>query len=124
VLPSLLRCTAVCQTCRKGTNHALVFVWGLLLRGRFSRERSSALHERRVRASVPDAIRFPTRQGPVFANRQRALGALNLAVGYLLVCHVGEFHVRRIPDVLVLGAGGLLMAVMLSRVFGRLYGGQ
>jgi len=51
-------------------------------------------------------------------------GAFNLAVGYLLVCHVGEFHVRRIPDVLVLGAGGLLMAVMLSRVFGRLYGGR
>jgi hypothetical protein len=51
-------------------------------------------------------------------------GSVNVAVGYLLVCHVGEFHVRRIPDVLVLGAGGLLMAVMLSRAFGRLYGGQ
>jgi hypothetical protein len=44
-------------------------------------------------------------------------GSVNLAAGYLLVCHVGEFHVRRIPDVLVLGAGGLLMAVMLSRLF-------
>jgi hypothetical protein len=51
-------------------------------------------------------------------------GTLNLAVGYLLVCHVGEFHVRHIPDVLVMGVGGLLMAVMLSRAFGRLYGGQ
>jgi hypothetical protein len=50
-------------------------------------------------------------------------GTLNLAVGYLLVCHVGEFHVRRIPDVLVLGAGGLLMSVMLARGFGRLYSG-
>jgi hypothetical protein len=40
------------------------------------------------------------------------------------VCHVGEFHARRIPDVLALGAGGLLMAVMLSRAFGCLYGGQ
>jgi hypothetical protein len=42
-------------------------------------------------------------------------GTLNAAVGYLLVCHVGEFHVRLIPDALALGAGGLLMAVMLSR---------
>jgi hypothetical protein len=51
-------------------------------------------------------------------------GTLNVAIGYLLVCHVGEFHLRRIPDVLVLGAGGLLMAVMLARVFGRLSGSQ
>jgi hypothetical protein len=51
-------------------------------------------------------------------------GTLNLAVGYLLVCRVGEFHVRSIPAVLVLGAGGLLMAVMLARTFGRADGGQ
>jgi len=51
-------------------------------------------------------------------------GTLNLVVGYLLVCRVGEFHIRHIPDVLVLGAGGLLMAVMLARTFGRLYGGK
>ena len=51
-------------------------------------------------------------------------GTLNAVVGYFLVCHVGEFHIRHIPDVLALGAGGLLMAVMLSRTFGRLYGGQ
>jgi hypothetical protein len=51
-------------------------------------------------------------------------GTLNAVVGYFLVCHVGELHIRRIPDVLVLGAGGLLMAVMLARTFGRIYGGQ
>jgi hypothetical protein len=44
-------------------------------------------------------------------------GSANLSAGYLLVFHVGEFQVGRIPDVLVLGAGGLLMAVMLSRLF-------
>ncbi|SRR6266849_3999756 len=49
-------------------------------------------------------------------------GALNLAIGYLLVYHVGEFHIRRIPDALVLGAGGLLLAVMLSRVLGHFHG--
>jgi hypothetical protein len=51
-------------------------------------------------------------------------GTLNAGVGYFLVCHVGEFHIRHIPDVLVLGAGSLLMAVMLARAFGRADGGQ
>jgi hypothetical protein len=51
-------------------------------------------------------------------------GTLNAVVGYFLVYHVGEFYIHRIPDGLVLGAGGLLMAVMLSRAFGRIYGGQ
>jgi hypothetical protein len=41
-------------------------------------------------------------------------GAFNLAVGYLLVCQVGEFRIRRIIDMLVLGAGGLALAVALS----------
>lgn len=49
-------------------------------------------------------------------------GALNLVVGYLLVYHVGEFHLRNKQDALVLGVGGLLMAIMLSRAFGRIYG--
>ena len=48
-------------------------------------------------------------------------GALNLAVGYLLVYHVGEFHLRTIEDALTLGIGGLLTAIMLSRVFEPLY---
>jgi len=51
-------------------------------------------------------------------------GAFNLAIGYLLLIQVGEFHVRQTPEVLLVGAGGLLMAVMLSRAFGRIYGGQ
>src|SRR5579863_8172706 len=41
-------------------------------------------------------------------------GALNAVVRYFLVSHVGEFHIRNLCDVLVLGAGGLLMAVMLA----------
>jgi hypothetical protein len=48
-------------------------------------------------------------------------GTLNAFVGYFLVSHVGEFHVRSIPDALVAGTGGLLMAVMLSRAFGQLH---
>jgi hypothetical protein len=49
-------------------------------------------------------------------------GALNLVIGYLLVYHVGEFHLRTIQDALTLGLGGLAMAVMLSRAFGPIYG--
>jgi hypothetical protein len=50
-------------------------------------------------------------------------GAFNLAIGYLLVCRVGQFELRRTRHVLVTGIGGLLMAVMLALAFGRFYGG-
>jgi drug/metabolite transporter superfamily protein YnfA len=46
-----------------------------------------------------------------------------MAIGYLLVCRVGEFQLRRVPDVAALAVGGLLMALMLARAFGRVYGG-
>lgn len=48
-------------------------------------------------------------------------GTVNLIVGYLLVFRVGFFGVRDVRDVVVLGAGGLLTALMLSRAFGRVY---
>ncbi len=50
-------------------------------------------------------------------------GFFNLAVGYVLVCRVGKFDLRDTRQVLVLGVGVLLMAVMLARAFGRFYGG-
>jgi hypothetical protein len=50
-------------------------------------------------------------------------GFFNLAVGYLLVCRVGSFDLRRTRHVLTLGAGVLLMALMLARAFGKFYGG-
>ena len=50
-------------------------------------------------------------------------GAFNLVIGYLLVCRVGAFDLRRTRHVLVAGLGFLLMAVMLARAFGRFYGG-
>lgn len=49
-------------------------------------------------------------------------GAFNMAVGYLLVCKVGEFDLRSSMHVLVMGLGALLMAVMLARAFGRFHG--
>jgi hypothetical protein len=50
-------------------------------------------------------------------------GCFNLVVGYLLVCRVGTFELRNTKHVVLLGLGVLAMAVMLSRAFGRFYGG-
>jgi hypothetical protein len=51
-------------------------------------------------------------------------GAFNLAIGYLLVLRVGEFHLRQTSCVLVLGAGGLLMGMQLASHFGAVYSGK
>jgi hypothetical protein len=50
-------------------------------------------------------------------------GLFNLLIGYLLICRVGTFELRRTRDLLVVGIGALLMAVMLARAFSRVYGG-
>jgi hypothetical protein len=50
-------------------------------------------------------------------------GLFNLAVAYLLVCRVGSFELRRTRHVLVLGAGIIVMGLMLAHTFGRLHGG-
>ncbi len=50
-------------------------------------------------------------------------GLLNLSIGYLLVCRVGSFELRKIRHVLPLAAGILVMSLMLARSFGRFYGG-
>jgi hypothetical protein len=50
-------------------------------------------------------------------------GLFNLVVGYVLVCRVGSFDLRRTRHVAVLGLGVLLMATMLAQHFGRFHGG-
>jgi len=50
-------------------------------------------------------------------------GLFNLTLGYLLVCRVGSFDLRKTRHVLVVGAGILIMSVMLARTFGPLHGG-
>jgi hypothetical protein len=50
-------------------------------------------------------------------------GFFNFAVAYLLVCRVGDFHLRKTQHVLALAAGFLIMSFMLARTFGRLHGG-
>ena len=51
-------------------------------------------------------------------------GAFNVAVGYVLIWHVGDFDLRNPVDAVVAGVGALLMAVMLARTFGRFHGGN
>jgi hypothetical protein len=51
-------------------------------------------------------------------------GLFNLVVAYLLVCRVGSFNLRKTQHALVLGAGILIMSLMLAHAFGPLHGGQ
>jgi hypothetical protein len=51
-------------------------------------------------------------------------GLFNLAIGYLLVCRVGSFDLRKTLHVLVLGAGILIMSLNLAHYFGRFHGGM
>jgi hypothetical protein len=51
-------------------------------------------------------------------------GFFNLAVGYLLIWHVGHFDLRDFADAIVAGLGGLLLAVWMARHFGRFNGGR
>ena len=51
-------------------------------------------------------------------------GFFNLAVGYLLVCQVGNFDLRAIDDVIALGLGVLLFSLYIARLFGRFHGGN
>jgi hypothetical protein len=51
-------------------------------------------------------------------------GFVNLVVGYLLVCRVGEFGLRDTTDIVALGLGALLMSVFLARRFGQFHGGN
>ena len=51
-------------------------------------------------------------------------GEFNIAVGYLLICQVGNFELRNPIHVLVAGLGALFISVMSSRLFGRFHGGN
>ena len=51
-------------------------------------------------------------------------GVFNLAVGYALVCHVGDFDLRSSDDAIALGLGVVGMGVVMARMFGRFHGGN
>jgi hypothetical protein len=50
-------------------------------------------------------------------------GSANLIFAYLLLARLGNFGFRCWRHVLVAGMGGLAMALLLARSFGRFYGG-
>ncbi len=51
-------------------------------------------------------------------------GFFNLVAAYLLIFDVGNFSLHDVPQALTLGAGMLIMSLMLARTFGRFYGGR
>jgi hypothetical protein len=51
-------------------------------------------------------------------------GFLNLAIGYVLVCRVGNFSPKDVVDVVAFGFGILVSGVFLARYFGRFHGGN
>ena len=51
-------------------------------------------------------------------------GFLNLVIGYLLVCRVGNFDLHSTDQVAALGVGMLAMSLMTAHNFGKLNGGN
>jgi len=65
----------------------------------------------------------PPGQGLSSSTTNVLWGFFNLAIGYALVCWVGDFALRDLKDVVALGAGALAMNVHHARHFGRFHGG-
>lgn len=51
-------------------------------------------------------------------------GFLNLVAGYVLICRVGDFDLRRTSDAVSLGLGILAIGLLSARLFGRFHGGN
>jgi len=51
-------------------------------------------------------------------------GSLNIVVGYVLVCRVGDFSLKDTGDVAAFGGGALLIALVSAWGFGRFNGGN
>jgi hypothetical protein len=51
-------------------------------------------------------------------------GFFNLAVGYILICRVGNFDLRSTDQVVALSLGILAIGLLTARHFGRFHGGN
>ena len=71
----------------------------------------------------PSPFASPPGQGESSAMVNVLWGSFNFLIAYLLIDRVGTFQLRRTRDAVIVGIGGLLMAMMLSRAFGQIYGG-
>jgi len=65
----------------------------------------------------------PPGQGLSSATVNVLWGFFNAVVGYLLVAHVGSFHLRDTSHILAFGLGGLLIGIGSARHFGQFHGG-
>jgi AGZA family xanthine/uracil permease-like MFS transporter len=109
----------------KETSCAGITTSRLLLRRSIPRQHPAPSHQRRSRATPSRApLHRRPGQGLSSSTVNVLWGFFNLAVAYVLVCRVGSFSLRKTRHVLVLGAGILLMSLMLARAFGRFHGGM
>jgi hypothetical protein len=65
----------------------------------------------------------PPGQGLSSARVNVLWGFFNLVVGYLLICRVGEFNLRKTSHAAALGAGILFTSLLLAHSFARFHGG-
>jgi hypothetical protein len=61
----------------------------------------------------------PPGQGLSSATVNVLWGFFNLAIGYVLVRHIGGFDLRNLADIAAFGAGALAIALFAARHFGR-----
>ncbi|ASW03486.1 hypothetical protein [Paraburkholderia aromaticivorans] len=66
----------------------------------------------------------PSGQGLSSSTVNVLWGFLNLVVGYVLLCHVGDFDLRNTSDGVALGLGVLALSLPSARHFGRFHGGN
>src|ERR1700693_2074720 len=74
--------------------------------------------------SCPSPFASPPGQGlsPAWVNV--LWGLFNLLIGYLLVCRVGTFNLRKTGDVAVVGISAVLMGLMRARAFAQVSAGR
>ena len=80
--------------------------------------------QRDLGTRLPEPFCIAAWSGLVSATVNVLWGLFNLAIGYLLVCRVGNFNLRKTSHMLVLGAGIVFMSLMLARTFARFHGGM
>jgi hypothetical protein len=51
-------------------------------------------------------------------------GFLNMVIGYVLLCRIGNFNLTNTRDAIVFGLGILAISVPTARHFGRFHGGH
>jgi hypothetical protein len=66
----------------------------------------------------------PPGQGLSSSTVNALWGCFNLAIGYILICRVGEFDLRATEDIVAAGLGVVLMSTLMARRFGRFHGGN